>query len=69
MVYQIIRNACIMGTGKLIHHHQQYVFWGAQAFLLLPWFAKVGFLYPPPFPLGRQCSQNGRTILADGMMR
>ena len=38
----------------------------SQALLSLPWFAKVGFLYPPPFPLGRQCSQNGRTILADG---
>ena len=40
----------------------------SQAFLLLPWFAKVGFLYPPPFPHGRQCSQNSRTILADGMI-
>ena len=45
-------------------------FWGivSQAFLSLPWFAKVGFLYPPPFPHGRQCSQNSRTILADGMI-
>ena len=40
----------------------------SQAFLLLPWFAKVGFLYPPPFPHGRQCSQNSRAILADGMI-
>ena len=40
----------------------------SQAFLLLPWFAKVGFLYPPPFPHGRPCSQNSRTILADGMI-
>ena len=57
-----------MGTGKLIHHHQQYVFWGAQAFLL-PWFAKVVFLYPPPLPHGRQFSQNGRAIRADVMIR
>ena len=34
----------------------------------LPWFAQVAFLYPPPFPHGRQCSQNSRTILADGMI-
>ena len=65
---------CIMGTGKLIHASSSInisikVWWiVSQAFLLLPWFAKVGFLYPPPFPHGRQCSQNSRTILADGMI-
>jgi hypothetical protein len=65
---------CIMGTGKLIHASSSIninsMFPGdcSQAFLLLPWFAKVGFLYPPPFPHGRQCSQNSRTILADGMI-
>lgn len=57
------------GDGEIDTSSSAVCFWGAQAFLLLPWFAKVVFLYPPPFPHGRPCSQNGRTILADGMMR
>ena len=62
------------GEMKLIHASSSIninsMFLGdcSQAFLLLPWFAKVGFLYPPPFPHGRLGSQNGRTILADGMI-
>ena len=73
-ILSCIRGTCIRGTGKLIHASSSIninsMFSGdcSQAFLLLPWFAKVGFLYPPPFPLGRQCSQNSRTILADGMI-
>ena len=64
----------VSGDGEIdtrlkLHQHQQCVFGDcSQAFLLLPWFAKVGFLYPPPFPHGRLGSQNGKTILADGMI-
>ena len=56
------------GDGEIDTSSSAVCFWGivSQAFLSLPWFAKVGFLYPPPFPHGRPCSQNGRTILADG---
>ena len=38
------------------------------AFLSLPWFAKVVFLYPPTFPLWRQFSQKGRTTLTAGLL-